>query len=107
MSGEDIVGLVAAIAVLAYLVYALLAPERLDDRGELAAARGPSRGSSDLLTPLLGGYLARVYGGESAPGDRDLLPVERAFYRLFGVDANREQAWSVCSCRCSPSAPSR
>ncbi len=29
MSGEDIVGLVAAIAVLAYLVYALLAPERL------------------------------------------------------------------------------
>ena len=29
MSGEDVVGLVAAIAVLAYLVYALLAPERL------------------------------------------------------------------------------
>ena len=29
MSGEDIVGLVSAIAVLAYLVYALLAPERL------------------------------------------------------------------------------
>ncbi len=29
MSGEDIVGLVVAIAVLAYLVIALLVPERL------------------------------------------------------------------------------
>ncbi len=48
-----------------------------------------------ISTPLLGGYLARVYGGESAPGDRIFLPVERAFYRLFGVDANREQVWSV------------
>jgi len=29
MTGEDIVGLVAAIAVFAYLLVALLAPERL------------------------------------------------------------------------------
>ncbi len=29
MSGEDIVGLVAAVAVLGYLLVALLAPERL------------------------------------------------------------------------------
>ncbi len=48
-----------------------------------------------ISTPLLGGYLARVYGGESAPGDRIFLPVERAFYRLFGVDSSREQAWPV------------
>ena len=48
-----------------------------------------------ISTPLLGAYLARVFGGESAPGDRIFLPVERAFYRLFGVDSSREQAWSV------------
>jgi hypothetical protein len=29
MSGDDLVGLVAAIAVLVYLLVALLAPERL------------------------------------------------------------------------------
>jgi K+-transporting ATPase KdpF subunit len=29
MSAEDIVGLVLAVLVLAYLVYALLAPEKL------------------------------------------------------------------------------
>jgi len=29
MSGDDIVGLVIAVAILAYLVFALLAPERL------------------------------------------------------------------------------
>jgi K+-transporting ATPase ATPase A chain len=48
-----------------------------------------------VSTPILGAYLARVFGGESAPGDRVFLPVERAFYRLFGVDASREQAWPV------------
>ena len=48
-----------------------------------------------ISTPLLGAYLARVYGGESAPGDRVFLPVERLIYRLFGVDASREQRWPV------------
>ena len=46
-------------------------------------------------TPLLGAYLARVLGGGSAPGDRVFLPVERAVYRLSGVDPGREQPWSV------------
>jgi potassium-transporting ATPase potassium-binding subunit len=48
-----------------------------------------------ISTPILGAYLARVYGGETAPGDRVFLPVERGLYRLFGVDAQREQAWPV------------
>lgn len=30
MSGENILGLILAIAVLGYLVYALLSPERLE-----------------------------------------------------------------------------
>lgn len=29
MSGDDIVGLIVAVILLAYLVYALIAPERL------------------------------------------------------------------------------
>jgi K+-transporting ATPase ATPase A chain len=47
------------------------------------------------LTPVLGGYMAKVYGNERAPGDRILLPVERLIYRLCGVDATREQRWTV------------
>jgi K+-transporting ATPase ATPase A chain len=48
-----------------------------------------------VTTPLLGAYLARVLGGGSAPGDRIFLPLERALYRLVGVDPGREQPWSV------------
>ena len=44
-------------------------------------------------TRLLGPYLAQVYGGGRAPGDRVFLPVERALYRFGGVDPGREQQW--------------
>ena len=46
-------------------------------------------------TCLLGPYLAAVYGGGRAPGDRVFLPIERALYRLAGVDPEREQPWTV------------
>lgn len=46
--------------------------------------------------PPLGRYIARVYGeGERAPGDRVFLPLERAIYRVCGVDAEREQRWTI------------
>jgi K+-transporting ATPase ATPase A chain len=48
-----------------------------------------------VSTPLLGAYIARVFGDAGAPGDRVLLPVERRLYRLFGVDPSREQPWAV------------
>jgi K+-transporting ATPase ATPase A chain len=48
-----------------------------------------------VTTPLLGGYLARVYGEERAPGDRVFAPVERLVYRVVGVDARQEQGWAV------------
>jgi K+-transporting ATPase ATPase A chain len=48
-----------------------------------------------VTAPLVGAYLARVLGGETAPGDRLFLPVERALYRLAGVDPRREQPWTV------------
>ncbi len=48
-----------------------------------------------ISTPLLGNYLARVYDGGTAPGDRVFLPVERAIYRACRVDPEREQRWNV------------
>jgi len=46
------------------------------------------------LTPLLGRYLAAVYGEGPTPGDRLILPVERLIYRWTGVDPGAEQRWS-------------
>jgi K+-transporting ATPase ATPase A chain len=48
-------------------------------------------------TPLLGRYMAGVFGadGERAVGDRVFLPVERGVYRLVGVDPEREQRWQT------------
>jgi len=48
-----------------------------------------------ISTPLLGFYLARVYGDGKAPGDRMFLPVENVIYRACRVDPKREQRWSV------------
>jgi len=48
-----------------------------------------------LSTPLLGAHIARVFGSVRASGDRVFLPVERALYRLGGVDPEREQPWRV------------
>jgi K+-transporting ATPase ATPase A chain len=46
-------------------------------------------------TPLLGAYMAKVYGGGAAPGDRFFGPVERVIYRATGVDPSREQRWTI------------
>jgi K+-transporting ATPase ATPase A chain len=48
-----------------------------------------------LGTRLLGPYLARVYAGGPAPGDRVFLPLERLVYRASRIDAEREQPWAV------------
>jgi K+-transporting ATPase ATPase A chain len=50
------------------------------------------------VTPLLGGYMAKVYAPETAGvsrGERFFAPIERTIYRLTGVDAKREQRWTV------------
>jgi potassium-transporting ATPase potassium-binding subunit len=46
-----------------------------------------------ISTPLLGGYMAKVYGGEKAPGDRFFLPIERFCYRVCRIDPDSEQRW--------------
>src|SRR5215468_5267029 len=46
-----------------------------------------------ISTPLLGSYLAKVYGGGRAPGDRVFRPIERLIFRVCGVDEASEQRW--------------
>ena len=46
-----------------------------------------------LITKPLGGYMTRVFAGESTFLSPVLRPVERLFYALGGVDEKREQSW--------------
>ncbi len=48
-----------------------------------------------VTAPLLGAYMARVYRGGPAPGDRVFGPLERFCYRLAGIDEHGEQTWRV------------
>jgi potassium-transporting ATPase potassium-binding subunit len=50
-------------------------------------------GVTAVLAPLLGRYLAATFRGESAPGDRIFLPVERAVYRTLRVDPESSMTW--------------
>jgi K+-transporting ATPase ATPase A chain len=45
------------------------------------------------LTPLVGGYMARVYTGERVLLTPIVAPLERLSYRLLRVDAGRGQDW--------------
>ncbi|GFZ89403.1 potassium-transporting ATPase subunit KdpA [Dyella caseinilytica] len=47
-----------------------------------------------LVKPV-GGYLTRVFFQQTAPLDGVLGPVERALYRLCGVDPKREMGWKM------------
>src|SRR5882724_7640044 len=45
------------------------------------------------LTPVLGGFMARVFEGQRTFLSGFLGPVEKWIYRLGGVDANQEMTW--------------
>jgi K+-transporting ATPase ATPase A chain len=45
------------------------------------------------ITPLLGGYMTRVFNGERTFLSPLLRPVEGVLYRVSGVDEKREQGW--------------
>ncbi|WP_137043232.1 potassium-transporting ATPase subunit KdpA [Pseudolabrys sp. FHR47] len=45
------------------------------------------------LTPIVGGYMTRVFAGERTFLSPLLRPVEGLIYRLGGVDETREQHW--------------
>jgi potassium-transporting ATPase potassium-binding subunit len=52
-----------------------------------------------ITAPLLGRYMARVYGIDGddrpAPGERVFGAIERPMYRLCGIDPRREQRWTA------------
>ncbi|MCU1394374.1 MAG: kdpA [Ilumatobacteraceae bacterium] len=51
-----------------------------------------------VTVPPLGRYFADVYGHRKdgkAPGDRFFDPIERAIYKVCGIDSKREQRWNV------------
>ncbi len=45
------------------------------------------------LTPLLGGYMAKVYQGQRVALSGVLDPIERAVYRVLGVSPGSQQGW--------------
>ena len=45
------------------------------------------------VTPLLGGYMTRVFTGERTVLSPVLRPAERLLYRVSGIDENHEQGW--------------
>ncbi len=47
------------------------------------------------LTPLLGRYMAKVFQGEKTVLSPVMVPVERAIYRMCGVQATDEMSWQV------------
>ena len=52
-----------------------------------------------LTAPPLGRYIATVHDHDrtkgKAPGDRLFRPVEKAIYRISGIDDTKEQRWNV------------
>ena len=48
-----------------------------------------------VLAPLGGTYLAKVFGGGKAPGDRVFDAIERPIYRVCGINPEGEQRWTV------------
>src|ERR1700730_1634453 len=45
------------------------------------------------ITPVLGGYMTKVFGGERTFLSPVLHPVELVIYKIAGVDERREQGW--------------
>jgi K+-transporting ATPase ATPase A chain len=45
------------------------------------------------LTPLMGGYMSKVYQGHGTALSGILAPIERIVYRTFGVTPGEEQGW--------------
>jgi K+-transporting ATPase ATPase A chain len=50
-----------------------------------------------LVTPVLGGYMARVFNRQRTFLDPVMRPVERLVYRLTGVNEAREMRWTEYS----------
>ncbi len=47
------------------------------------------------ITPVLGGYMTRVFNGERTFLSPLIRPLEAGIYKLAGVDERREQSWLI------------
>ena len=47
------------------------------------------------ITPLLGGYMTKVFNGERTFLSPILRPLERTIYAISGVDEKDDQHWTV------------
>src|SRR6201986_1329407 len=47
------------------------------------------------ITPVLGGYMTRVFNGERNFLSPILRPIEIVIYKIAGVDERREQNWLI------------
>jgi potassium-transporting ATPase potassium-binding subunit len=45
------------------------------------------------ITPILGGFMKRVFSGEKTLLDSVFRPIERGIYRVCGIDAEKDQSW--------------
>ena len=59
----------------------------------MGATHRARRAAGDQHAACSVSYMAKVYGGGPAPGDRIFHPIERLIYRLCGVDEKSEQRW--------------
>ena len=48
-----------------------------------------------LVTKPMGAYMARVFEGERTLLSPLFAPIERLFYKLFGVDAKQDMKWTT------------
>ena len=96
-----LLGLVT-VALLVYLVYALLRPEKF-----LLVSKGRTSMTANgwfqicffftlilVCAKPLGLYMARVFERERTFADRIFRPVERLIYRLTGIDETHEMRWT-------------
>ena len=93
MSGFEWLGAALAVGLLVYLFIALLAPERAVVTANSVLQVALYFAVLTALAIPLGRYMAAVYEGNAGIADRVFGPIERAFYRLAGVDPSADMSW--------------
>ncbi len=94
-------GAVVTVGIFFYLVYALLRPRALL-RDTAMTVNGWIQialfcAVIIAITPVLGGYMTKVFNGERTFLSIILRPVEHVIYAICGVNEKEDQHWTVYS----------